>query len=340
MRNTSGAKPSLFARLKTTAKPFAVSAETKLTQDFVFDEKKNFPFVFEARVKLDASRWLARHKDNIGEKLLVHGAVLLRGFDIGTAEDFARAVEKCGETLPYQERSSPRTAVAGNIYTSTEYPPDQEIFFHNENSYAHRFPRSLYFFCQVEPQTGGATPLSDARKVLSLIPREAVEKFERKGVLYVRNFGANLGMSWREVFQTKNRAEVEKVCAAGGYETEWSGEKLRTKRIGRAVLSHLRTNERVWFNHAAFFHVSTHPPEVRDALLAQFAPEDLPHNTFYGDGEPIEPEVLDILREGYRAASVSFRWRESDLLVVDNILTAHARAPFRGRRRILVAMTD
>lgn len=339
MSDTSGAKPSLFAKVKLP-KAIAVTDKTELTSRYIFDVEKNFPLVYEAKAKLNAARWIEQNIAEVNEKLQIHGAILLRGFDIKTAEDFAQTVEKCGETLPYKERSSPRTAIAGNIYTSTEYPPDQEIFFHNENSYAHRFPRKLYFYCLIAPQTGGATPLSDVRQVLDLIPREAVEKFERKGVLYVRNFGAELGLSWREVFQTGNRVEVEKICAGGGYIAEWNGEKLRTKRIGRVITTHPQTNEAVWFNHAAFFHVSTHAPEVRDALLAQFAPEDLPHNTFYGDGEPLEPEVLNIVRESYRTASISFAWRERDLLILDNILTAHARAPFSGERRILVAMTN
>lgn len=340
MNETRNAKPSLFAKGKIP-KAVAVTNTAELTRSFVLNGEKNFPLVFEARTNLNAANWIEQNINVINENLLKHGAILLRGFGVKSAEGFGQAIDKLGETLPYKERSSPRTAVAGNVYTSTEYPPDQEIFFHNENSYAHRFPRKLYFYCLVEPQIGGATPLSDVRRVLELIPREIVEKFRRKGVLYVRNFSEEIGLLWRESFQTESRGEIEKICEIGGYKAEWlGGERLRTKRIGQAILEYPLTKEFVWFNHAAFFHVSTHSAEVCDALLAQFAPEDLPHNTFYGDGEPIESETLDILRESYRRASVSFAWRENDILIVDNILTAHARAPFSGERRILVAMTN
>lgn len=339
MNEKSATKPSIFAKMQNL-KTVSATTAADLVRRYVFDETKNLPFILESRAKQNAVQWISRNFAEIEEKLLLHGAVLLRGFQINTADEFGEAVKLFGAAMPYKERSSPRTAVAANIYTSTEYPPDQEIFFHNENSYAHQFPRRLFFYCQTEPQTGGATPLSDVRKVLKNLPPEIVEKFERKGILYVRNFSSEIGLSWREVFQTDSRAEVEKICEAGGYAAEWHGENLRTKRSGRAVLTHPQTNEKVWFNHAAFFHVSTHPPEIRDALLVQFAPEDLPHNTFYGDGEAIEPEVLDVLRECYRRASIAFAWRENDLLLIDNILTAHARASFNGARRILVAMTN
>lgn len=339
MNEKSVAKPSIFAKMQNL-KTFSAKNPADLVQKYVFDETQNLPFIFKVRFKQNAVRWIEKNFTEIEEKLLRYGAVLLRGFQIKTADEFGLAIKLFGAALPYKERSSPRTTAGENIYTSTEYPPDQEIFFHNENSYAHKFPRRLFFFCQTEPQKDGATPLSDVRKVLAFLPAEIVEKFERKGVLYVRNFGEEIGLSWREVFQTECRSEVEKICADGGYTAEWRGQQLRTQRIGLAVTEHPLTKEKVWFNHAAFFHVSTHPPEIRDALLSQFAPKDLPHNTFYGDGEPIETEVLEVLRESYQRASVTFAWRESDLLIVDNILTAHARTPFSGVRRILVGMTN
>lgn len=49
-----------------------------------------------------------------------------------------------GDLLEYRERSSPRTHVEHNIYTSTEYPAHHPIFLHNENSYAHTWPLNLF----------------------------------------------------------------------------------------------------------------------------------------------------------------------------------------------------
>jgi alpha-ketoglutarate-dependent taurine dioxygenase len=42
----------------------------------------------------------------------------------------------------------------------------------------------------------------------------------------------------------------------------------------------------------------------------------------------------------YREAAVCFAWQKGDLLMVDNMLVAHGRAPFTGPRRILVAMAE
>ncbi|WP_207945190.1 hypothetical protein, partial [Actinomadura rubrisoli] len=40
----------------------------------------------------------------------------------------------------------------------------------------------------------------------------------------------------------------------------------------------------VWFNHATFFHHTTLPTDVREGLLAVLDVEDLPTNTYFGDG--------------------------------------------------------
>ena len=105
-------------------------------------------------------------------------------------------------------------------------------------------------------------------------------------------------------------------------------------------MRHPKTNEELWFEHAAFFHVSSLPTDVRDSLLAEFAPEDLPMNTYYGDGSAIEDSVLQEIRDAYQRTATRFDWREGDILLIDNMLTSHAREPFSGPRKIVVAMAE
>lgn len=65
------------------------------------------------------------------------------------------------------------------------------------------------------------------RRVLGRIDPEVRDAFEKRGVLYVRNFSEALGVSWRTAFQTDDRAEVERVAGEGGYTLEWlSGDTL------------------------------------------------------------------------------------------------------------------
>lgn len=301
------------------------------------------PLSIEPRLQgFDLTAWAADHRARIEADLLRHGGLLFRGFGIDGAnrlEAVVRAV--AGDALEYRERSSPRSTVEGKIYTSTDYPPDYPIFLHNENSYQNDWPLKIFFLCQQLAQEGGETPIADCRRVLARIAPEVRDRFVDKGWMYVRNFGDGFGLDWRTVFQTEDKAAVEAHCRKSGIEVEWkSGDRLRTRAVRPAMARHPKTGELLWFNHATFFHVSTLEPAVREALLEEFPEEELPANTYYGDGSPIEPEVLDHLRSVYRRETISFPWEKGDVLLLDNMTVAHGRSPFRGERKILVAMAE
>jgi len=291
---------------------------------------------------LDAAAWARANREEVERDLLEHGAVLFRGFGLDSAErfeEFARAVSP--GLLDYGERSSPRSEISQGVYTSTDYPAGEAIHFHNEQSYTRSWPTKLWFYC-LEPATkGGATPIADGRKVLALLAPEISRRFREKRVTYVRNYGDGMGLSWQTAFQTTSRAEVEAYCRARGIESEWKeGDRLRTRQAFDTVVAHPSTGEALWFEHAVFFHVSSLRPSVRESLLAEFGEEDLPSNTYYGDGSPIEDEALDAVREAYARAAVSFPWRKGDVLLIDNMLVSHSREPFEGPRKVLVAMAQ
>lgn len=286
--------------------------------------------------------WAESDKDRIQNVLFSHGAILFRGFGIQSAAEFERFIAAVsGQPLPYLERSSPRTRVGGEIYSSTEYPADQSIFLHCENSYQRTWPLKIFFFCQSPAELGGETPIADTRRILGRIDPKVRDKFDKKGVTYVRNFGAGFGLPWQVVFQTEDPQVVTQYCSIAGIECDWGdNERLRIKQVRRAIQPHPLTGEAVWFNHAVFFHVSTLDPATQKVLSESFSEEELPSNTYYGDGSKIEPEALNHLRGVYQEETVLFRWRQGDILMLDNMLVAHGRCPYRGPRKILVGMTE
>jgi alpha-ketoglutarate-dependent taurine dioxygenase len=290
---------------------------------------------------VDLVSWALGNRESIKTHLLKHGGILFRNFSVSSLEVFEQFVIACStKLLQYKERSSPRTRISNNIYTSTDYPADQSIFLHNENSYQHTWPLKIFFFCMTPPTQGGETPIADCRKVFERIDPEIRQRFIEKGWMLIRNFGDGLSLTWQSVFQTEDKSAVETYCRQAGIETEWRGERLRTRQVRQAVAQHPATGEMVWFNHVAFFHVSTLELSTREVLLAGLEREDLPNNTYYGDGSPIELSVLEEIREAYRRETVSFAWQKGDLLMLDNMLVAHGRNPYVGHRKILVAMAE
>lgn len=305
---------------------------------------RGLPLLIQPSVRgVELISWASSNRDFVEARLHRHGALLFRHFDVQGApefEEFIRVIS--GDTLEYRERSSPRSRVGGNIYTSTDYPAAHSIFLHNENSYQRVVNLKIFFYCETPAPRGGETPIADCRRVYERISPRVRERFAEKGWMYVRNYGDGFGLPWQTVFQTADKAAVEEHCRGNGIEAEWRSEgRLRTRAVLPAVARHPRTRELTWFNHATFFHASTLEPTLREGLLAEFETEDdFPTNTYYGDGSPIEPEVLDELREAYRQETVSFPWERGDLLMLDNLLVAHGRAPFDGARKILVGMSE
>jgi hypothetical protein len=286
--------------------------------------------------------WISQHREQLESRLVLHGAVLFRGFNVSSVDEFNRFIHAASDrVMTYRERSSPRSQLGEQIYSSTDYPPTESIFPHNEHSYAKTFPLRLFFGCETPAPSGGETPLGDCRKVLQHIPTAVQERFAKSGWMYVRNFGDGFGLPWPTVFQTDKKSEVEVYCRDSDIQYEWKdGGRLRTRQVRDAMAKHPRTGDLVWFNHVAFFHITTLNETARDLLLEAFGQSDLPNNTYYGNGSDIDASTLEILREAYRREMVPVKWQRGDALIVDNLLTAHARMPYKGNRRILFAMAE
>ncbi|HEX8559090.1 MAG TPA: TauD/TfdA family dioxygenase, partial [Pyrinomonadaceae bacterium] len=291
---------------------------------------------------LNPAAWGAANRELVESLLHRHGAVLFRGFRVGGVEGFeALARSVTPELLDYKERAAPRREVGRNVYTSTEFPADQRIPLHHEMSYSHNWPTKIWFYCERPAEQGGATPIADDRKVFRLLDPKIKEVFMSKKVMYVRNYGEGVDMTWQDAFQTEDRARVEEYCRRSHTAVEWKdGDRLRTRQVRQAMATHPALGETVWFNHAHMFHVSNLQPAVRESLLSEFADDELPRNAFYGDGSPIEDSVLEEIRAVYAGAAVTFAWQEGDVLLLDNFLTSHGREPFAGPRRVVVAMAE
>src|SRR5436305_4983816 len=160
--------------------------------------------------------------------------------------------------------------------------------------------------------------------------------FASIGLTYVRNFTERLDVSWRDFFSTDDRSKVKEICESSGLGCEWRhNDGLRTTRVAPAVAKHPRTGELLFFNQVQLHHVATLEPDVRSSLISLFGEEALPRSACFGDGTPIPDEVIaEILRVYWRYA-VSYPWRQGDVLLLDNMLTAHARNPYATTRKIL-----
>ena len=333
-------RTSLDVSKLKSVRPATTHPADDMFRTSTLSEGRMLPLVLQPPYEgADLTTLAIKHRVFLDKKLETHGALLFRGFDTGSVEAFDSFTNGICSNL-YSENGEHET-VAGNIATPVFFAPERKLLWHNENTFNHQWPQKIWFCCVKPAERGGETPLVDSRKVYARLAPEVRERFERLGIKYVRNYGQGAGRSWQEVFRTTDRAVVEAECRKNFIEFEWKDEDgLRTSSIRPAVVRHPATGEPAWINQAQHWHLACLDPTVRESLLSVFSEEDLPRNCFYGDGSVIADEDMRAVCALYDEFETDFPWQKGDVLMVDNILTAHARNPYAGERKLLVAMGE
>jgi hypothetical protein len=331
---------SKFDKLNAiAAKPSAGRPRDAIRVSFPSPGRK-FPVLLESLDRdIDPIWWASQQRNYIESLLRTHAGIVFRNFGLETPQDFERFSEAMEPRLYGSYGDLPKEEEGINTYHSTPYPEEQMILYHNECSHTDRWPRKQWFFCALPSVEGGITPIVDCREMLTRLPAEIVEEMSWKGLLYVRNFHPKLDVSWQHFFKTDSRAEVEARLARGGITWEWlDGDILQVRTTAPAVITHPVTEERSFFNQVQLHHIHCLEPEVRKDLLEMVGIELMPRHVYFGDGSPIPDETIDIIGAAYEACAVRLGWQRGDVVMLDNMLAAHARDPYKEPRKIVVAM--
>ena len=300
------------------------------------------PPMLQAEATGDPPSWAAEHREALRAVVIEHGSVLVRGLGLRDAAEVGAVFRRLANGLMTErEAFASRRTYSDGVYSSSTWPQNQLMCMHHELSYTLEFPGLMLFACLSAPTHGGATTVADSPTVLDALPAELIERFEREGWLLTRSYNDEIGASFAEAFGTEDRGAVESYCRANAIEFEWQPDGgLRTRQRRSAVVRHPVTGQRCWFNQIAFLNEWTLAPEVREYLVDVYGADGLPFNSRFGDGDPIGEDVVLLLNQVYEANTVREPWQAGDLMLVDNVRTAHSREPFEGPREVLVAMAD
>lgn len=324
-------------------------------------QEKQLPLVVEPKKACSFGGFLEMLREGkpwIEEKLHRSGGVLFRGFPVTNAVEFDAVIDAVGlgKGIPYVGGDSPRVRVHGHVYTSTEAPPYFKIPLHNELSFIDNFPKHIYFFCETPSNEGGATILGDAREIVQSVDPAVRERLEARLLKYISRYYFRSPFmemlnkvqkghkTWIDVFETQNKEEVERKCRDNNFSFRWNkNDWLEISQMRPAVIDHPHTKERAWFNQ---LHLYDFNPRLLGwgnyigAKLVYCQRYKKLHEVFYGDGGAIDRSDIYHIMEVLDRKTISFPWQKGDVLVLDNILAMHGRAPFAGKRRVLAAMTS
>jgi len=289
--------------------------------------------------------WVRNNKPEIETQLVKHGAVIFRGFELNKVEDFYTFLQSFEwEFGSYLGGGGPRKVVLGPIETSTESPPELQIPFHHELAYLTTPPRALFFWCEIEPKEKGQTPLLLSNQVYEKIKERNlnfVKQIQAKKIRYIRIMQDKklcqneYQRSWQDTFGTDDQNEAAKrAFQTGAEKVEWIEDgdfismKLFSLPLDGIKIDH-RNQKPTWFNSIVLLHPASERGEK---------PRESPWQVTYGDFSEIDDCDVRMAQEIMNNEGTMFQWHVGDVLLVDNMLTLHARNSFVPPRRILATI--
>lgn len=296
---------------------------TKKNQDLKLFLKKN---------------WKKKYKKIFEKK----GAVLFRGFKVSNINEFNSIVKSIHrKILNYEEASTPRSKIKGKVYTSTQISPQVEIPIHNEMSYASKFPQNLWFYSNKVAEKGGQTTIANSKKIYDEIDSEIKKDFEKNKIMYIRRYGYGLDLTWSRAFNTKNKNKVSAYCKKNKIKFKWiDKEKLITWKINNFSIFNPIIKSKIWFNQAHLFHKSNYDNKTTLLFNKVLGKNYFPRDTKFGNGKDIPLNHLKKIRRVLEKNSVNVNWKESDILIINNMLISHGRRKYTGKRKVFVVMTN
>ena len=304
----------------------------------------DFPHVFEAATPVppfeDMLDWVRDDRRKLLDTLERTGALLFRGYPVASAQDFDRLIEAFDlPVFTYQESLSNavRTNVTPRVFTANEAPPTVDIYLHHEMAQTPRYPEKLFFYCEIAPEGGGATPLCRSDIVgrrLEVAHPELFSALEQHGVRYTHtmpgspDLDSGQGRSWQDTLNAATREEAEDRLRALGYSWHWhDAGDLRVTTPTLPAIVRRDDGTPLFFNQ----------------LIAAFrgwsdARNDPSQSIRYGDGTAISVDAMKVAIEIADEATYDLQWQVGDVAIVDNYLVMHGRRRYTGRRRVLASL--
>ena len=269
-----------------------------------------------------------------------HGFVLFRGFDIEDHHCFHQVVESFDyPNFRYADSFSNavRTNRTERVFTANEAPPSVEIFLHHEMAQTLTFPSRLFFYCEQAATTGGATPICRSDLALTTLEDSSpsfIARLREQGVRYrntmpaVADQGSGQGRSWRDTLGVSTPNEAAEKLSALGYTFHWLDDdalSVQTPALPAVVTA--PDGVEVFFNQIVAAGAGWEKRSDDDAA-----------RLCYGDGSPIETDLIAAAVTTCYQHTVDLDWQTGDIALLDNYKVMHGRRPFSGTRSVLASL--
>jgi len=310
------------------------------------------PLVLQCQPELsldDVAGWIKEHVGILEKKLSEHGAILFRGFPLDSAVALNTFVNSFvgWQDLSYSESLSVavRTHITGRVCTTND-GKNGGLIFHHEMAQTPIWPSKIFFYCQTPAAEGGATGITSSKLVYRALKEkfpQFIEKCHGLGVKYTLYLGPEqdiskgAGRSWKSLWGSEIREEVEKKMKGFGYTWEWQeGDLLKcTTPVLKSIQTAPGTDQFVFFNQ--LIAQTQNAKEWRQRAGGQDS-TGLDRFMTFGDGSSIEEAPLEYAHKISNDNAVEIEWQKGDVGLLDNYLVMHARRPFEGNRQVYASL--
>ncbi len=308
--------------------------------------------------------------DWFNKQLDTYGAILFRGFEIEGAEQFQKVLELLNVELEplYHFGSAHRVRITDKVFTSSEAPPNTIIAPHNELNMVPVRPSVLAFFCQIQPDSYGETPIINTEKLFYSLPPSLQHKISncpQRFVRYVPNHLLEI------VFEELSREEISKLLQEQGFYFTWEKDgSINFECSHIPLFSHPRTNRlcfclsivdclvsREWYRNIGQrysfgqrLYYNWLPAKlykrIQQGLTTAATVVDGSQkrtstlNTYFVNEDNqytmTAAEAKELGKAEWKNAAI-FQWKQGDILIMDNLQVAHSRLNTKPPRKILTA---
>jgi len=164
----------------------------------------------------------------------------------------------------------------------------------------------------------------------------------------------NVYKTWRDSLQANTREEAEAVCRQQGLDFTWQANGglitqahmpgfILDPQTGQKCISlTLYNGEAAPYDLSKFSHRLNTVVRLGLSTLirAQYAKKNVFMRTLWGDGAPISAVETREMIDAAWASSNVFKWKQGDLLILDNIRRGHGRLNVNKPRKIAAALGD
>ena len=330
------------------------SLETPLVQisttpEQIFFNSEPFPLVLAPRSPplnfLQLQEYFQHNHEKILQAASHYGAVLFKGFDIRSPEEWASLLYKSGlKEMPYIGGAAVRRLIVGvesrliscQVVTTNESPSSQVIPFHHELAQTPDPCSHISFFCIENSSVGGSTPILRSDIVYDWLKQnypKLLESFETHGLRYIRvvpevdDPESAIGRSWKSMFNVKTREEAEAIMKAKEWTWEWreNGDCKTMSKVLPATIVNSK-GSKSFFNQlvAAYTGWIDKRNDPKKAVV-------------FGNGDLLPEKPMEDLIAFMEKSQCVFRWYPGEFVIIDNSMTYHARQPYQGGVRRVVA---